>query len=333
MTDTKGDNGADVVAMTYAQAVERAIAEEMRRDDDVFFLATATPPGGLLDEFGARRIRRTPISENGFTGAAVGAAVRGLRPIVWWRTAAFSLVAFDQVVNHAAKLHYMTGGQVRVPMVMRATSGAGNQSAAQHAASMHSIYAHAPGLKVVMPSCASDALGLMKAAIRDDNPVVVLEPLRCQSQVENVPVSETAPIPLGTGRFARQGTTITVVALGYMVQVAVAAAEILARDGIEVEIIDPRTVTPLDIEMIRRSVQKTGRLIATDDAPPMCSFTSEVLAVVGEHADTFACLRAPMRRVCGADAPTAFNIALEALATPSVDDLVTAITQVVGAER
>lgn len=325
--------GADSEELSYAGAVGRAIVEEMRRDPKVYMMATSYPPGDLLSEFGPRRIRRTPISETAFTGAAIGSAVRGLRPIVWWRNATFSLVAFDQVVNHAAKFHYMFGGQANVPVVMRATSGSGFQLAAQHSQSPHSIYAHVPGLKVVMPSSASDALGLMKAAIRDDNPVIYLEPGRLESTTELMPSTETEPIPLASARIVRSGDAATVVAFGYMVHVALEAAAVLAQEGIEVELIDPRTVSPLDTETILTSVRKTGRLIVVDEAPPMCSAASEVAAVVSEDAATFALLQTHVRRLCGADAPTAFNRDLEAMAIPSSDAIAMGVRESLRAVR
>jgi acetoin:2,6-dichlorophenolindophenol oxidoreductase subunit beta len=317
-----------VERLSYAQAIGRAIAEEMRRDDDVYFLSTSYPPGGLLDEFGPRRIRRTPISETAFTGAAIGSAVRGLRPIVWWRNATFSLVAFDQVVNHAAKLRYMFGGQVSVPVVLRATSGSGFQLAAQHSQSPHGIYAQVPGLKVVLPSCASDAYGLMRTAIRDDNPVIFLEPGRLERTTEFVDL-EAPPIPLGEARIAREGDDGTVVAFGSMVPVALEAASELARDGIEVEVLDPRTVAPLDALAIHASVRRTGHLIVVDEAPATCSIVSEVAAIAAEDPETFGALRAPVRRLCGANAPTAFNRDLEALAIPSPATVFDAVKHVV----
>lgn len=332
MTMTETDAAAGTTQeLSTAAAIERAIAEEMRRDPTVYMMATSYPDGDLLSEFGSRRIRRTPISETAFTGAAIGSAVRGLRPIVWWRNATFSLVAFDQVVNHAAKYRYMFGGQAKVPVVMRATSGSGFQLAAQHSQSPHSIYAHVPGLKVVLPSCASDALGLMKSAIRDENPVIFLEPGRVDSLTELVPVEETDPVPLGTARTLRSGDAATLVAFGYLVHVAGEAAAELAKDGIEVDLIDPRTVTPLDTEAIRSSVRRTGRLVVVDEAPARCSIASEVAAVTTEDRETFAALRAPVRRLCGADAPTAFNRVLEAKALPSSEDIVGAVREALDA--
>lgn len=319
--------------ISYAHAIERAMIEEMRRDPKVYSVGTSRPGSGMLEEFGPRRVRRAPISEPSFTGAAIGSAVRGLRPVVWWRNATFALNSFDQVVNHAAKFHYMFNGQASVPVVLRSTSGSGAQLAAQHSQSPHSIYAHVPGLKVVMPSFASDALGLMKSAIRDDNPVIFLEPGRLEPRVENLPTAEGDPIPLGVARTVRQGDAATIVAFGYMVHVALEAAEILAGEGTEVEIIDPRTISPLDTGSILDSVRRTGRLVVVDEAPPSCSIASEVAAVVTEDPETFAGLQAPVRRLCGADAPTAFNRNLEAKALPSADAVAAAVRDSLSASR
>src|ERR1700693_1124551 len=252
--------------LTFAQAVREALAEEMRRDPTVCIIgedvAEAGTPfkvlSGLVEEFGKERVIDTPISEAGFTGVGVGAAMTGMRPVVDIMFGDFLTLTMDQMVNQAAKVHYMSGGKWKVPMVLRTTLGATRRSAAQHSQSLHAWMSHVPGLKVVLPSTPYDAKGLLKTAIRDDNPVVFFEDKMMYKLKGAVP-EEDYTIPFGEADVKREGTDITVVALAWLVHEALAAAEELAKEGISVEIVDPRTLVPLDAETIRSSVQKTGR--------------------------------------------------------------------------
>src|SRR5918992_4279146 len=283
-------------SMSFAAALETAMAEEMRRDPRVYTMAPAVPPT-LLEEFGPTRVRRMPISELTMTGIAVGSAGCGFRPVVHWRSVTFAFMAFDQVVNQACKIRYMFGGQRDFPIVFRASYLNGSRSAAQHSQTGYALYAHLAGLKVVLPSGAADARGLLKSAIRDNNPVVCFEPARIDPIVEEVPEGDGL-VPIGGASVKRPGTDVTIVALGYMVYLALAAAEELAAEGVSVEVIDPRTLVPLDVDTIRQSVQKTGRMIVVDESAPTCSMASEVAAVVAEDWETCRVLRAPVRRVC-----------------------------------
>jgi pyruvate/2-oxoglutarate/acetoin dehydrogenase E1 component len=303
--------------LTFLSALDVGMAEEMRRDDRVFVMAT-NPPPAITDEFGAKRSRRMPISEAAITGIAVGAAVAGLRPIVMWRNITFGFVAFDQVANQAAKLRYMAGGQRAFPIVYRAYGGGGLRLAAQHSQSPYAIYAHMPGLKVVVPSNAADALGLVKAAIRDDDPVICFEASRLDATTSTIPAGDHI-VPLGQARVCRAGTDITIVAIGAMVPVALAAADQLQTAGISVEVIDPRSVVPLDRLSIVESVCKTRRLLVVDEAPSSCSVAAEVAASVAEHADAFAALAAPVVRLCGAATPVPYSPVLEDAVFPNVE--------------
>ncbi len=311
--------------MTYADALDRALIEEMERDERVFFMAT-NPTPALARAFDGRRVRRTPISEASFTGVALGAAAAGYRPVVWWRNATFSFVAFDQVANQAAKIRYMFGGQRDFPVVFRATSGGGSRMAAQHSQSPYALFAHTPGIKVIVPSTPADALGLLKTAIRDNNPVVTFEPARLDPIVGDVPFEgDDALVPFGTAAIRRTGADVTIVALGYMVGIALQAAEDLAALGIEATVIDPRTIVPLDVETIRASVRETGRLVVVDEAPAMCSFTSEVVALTAEDPDTFRALRAPAARVTSLPVPVPYSPPMEDFVLPSKDRIVRAV--------
>src|SRR5215216_3326347 len=254
-------------SMSFAAALETAMAEEMRRDSRVYTMSTAPSPA-LLQELGSSRVRRMPISEATMTGIAVGSAGCGFRPVVHWRSVTFAFMAFDQVVNQACKIRYMFGGQRDFPIVFRASYLNGSRSAAQHSQTGYALYAHLAGLKVVLPSGAADARGLLKSAIRDNNPVVFFEPGRIDPMVEEVPDGEGL-VPIGVASVKRPGTDVTIVALGYMVYPALATAEELATEGVSVEVIDPRTLVPLDVDTIRQSVQKTRRLIVVDESPPM----------------------------------------------------------------
>src|SRR5215216_3490574 len=278
-------------SMSFAAALETAMAEEMRRDSRVYTMSTAPSPA-LLQELGSSRVRRMPISEATMTGIAVGSAGCGFRPVVHWRSVTFAFMAFDQVVNQACKIRYMFGGQRDFPIVFRASYLNGSRSAAQHSQTGYALYAHLAGLKVVLPSGAADARGLLKSAIRDNNPVVCFEPGRIDPITEEVPDGEGL-VPIGVASVKRPGTDVTVVALGFMVYPALAAADEVSAEGVSVEVIDPRTLVPLDIECIRQSVQKTGRLIVVDESAPTCSMASEVVASVVEDWATHQALRAP----------------------------------------
>lgn len=294
--------------LTYNDALEAAVASAMREDDSVFIMSTAVPPA-LASEFGETRARSTPISEPAMTGLAIGAAAAGKRPVVYWRNITFAFNSFDQIVNQAAKIRYMFGGQRAFPIVFRAVCGGGQRMAAQHSQSPYSIYSHIAGLKVIVPSGPADALGLMRAAIRDDNVVLCFEPARLGGVEAEVPPDHI--VPLGTAEIKRSGSDVTVVAIGYMVQLALEAAEMLAMEGVSVEVLDPRTVAPLDTAAIRESVRRTGRLVIADEAPPTCSLAAEVIAVVAEDRDTFAQLKSPPVRVCGLPVPVPFSPPLE----------------------
>src|SRR4051812_26147177 len=314
--------------LSFGAALDQAMAEEMRRDERVYTMATAVSPS-LLGEFGPTRVRRMPISELTMTGIAVGSAGAGFRPVVNWRSVTFAFMAFDQVVNQACKIRYMFGGQRDFPIVFRATYLNGTRSAAQHSQTGYALYAHLAGLKVVLPSGAADGLGLLKSAIRDNNPVVFFEPGRIDPIVEEVPDGDGL-VPIGVASVKRPGTDVTVVALGYMVYPALAAAEKLAKEGVSVEVIDPRTLVPLDVDTIRQSVQKTGRLIVVDESAPTCSMASEIAAVAAEDWETCRQLRAPIRRVTTAAVPIPFSPPLEDFVLPDQADIAAAVREALG---
>jgi len=295
--------------ITYDQAVMEALVEEMRRDPKGIHLGTDAPLP-LLNEFGAERIRATPIAESALTGMAVGAAGSGYRPVVNWSSVTFSFVAMDQIVNQAAKIHYMFGGQVIFPIVYRAMVGGGTRRAAQHSQSPYSMFMNVAGLKIVLPSTPYDMKGLMKRAFRDDNPVVVFESQRLGGEEGEVP-EEDYTIPLGKADIKREGSDVTIVAIAWMVPEALAAAEALAKDGISAEVIDPRSLVPLDVDCIRASVQKTGRLVVADEAGPTCGASAEIAALVTEDRETFAALKAPVKRVCALQVPIPYTPGLE----------------------
>ena len=300
--------------LSYAAALESAMADEMRRDERVFTMSTSPSPA-LLAEHGPLRVKRMPISEATMTGIAVGSAGCGFRPVVHWRSVTFAFMAFDQVVNQACKIRYMFGGQRDFPIVFRANYANGTRSAAQHSQTGYALYAHLAGLKVVLPSGAADAKGLLKSAIRDNNPVVCFEPGRCDPFEEDVADDDTL-VPIGVASVKRPGADVTVVALGYMVYPALAAADELAADGVSVEVIDPRTLVPLDVDTIRQSVQKTGRLIVVDESAPTCSMASEIVARAVEDWNTCRALRAASRRVTMPAVPVPFSPPLEDFVLP-----------------
>ena len=312
--------------LSFKDAINEALAEELRRDPRVWLMgedvAEAGTPfkvlKGLVDEFGKDRIIDTPISEPGFTGIAVGAAMTGSRPIVDLMFGDFLFLVMDQICNQAAKTHYMSGGKLNVPMVLRTNMGATRRSAAQHSQSLHALVAHIPGLKVAMPSSAYEAKGLMKTAIRDNNPVVIFEDKLMYQEKAPVPEEEYL-IPFGVANILRPGRDITFIATSSMVQVAEKAAKILAEEGIEAEVIDPRTIVPLDEETILASVRKTSRAIVIDEGHQNFGVTAEIAARISEKA--FYYLDAPVQRMGAMDVPVPFSPALEDLTVPTPDRL------------
>lgn len=300
---------------SYVEATDAAIAEEMRLDERVFCMATSPPPA-LLQEFGAARVRQTPIAESVMTGMAVGAAGSGLRPIVLWSCVNFSFVAFDQVANQAARIRYMFGGQQDFPIVFRARYLNGTRSAAQHSQTAYALFAHAGGLKIAVPSTPADGKGLLKSAIRDPNPVVFLESDRLVEIRDEVPSDGDVVVPFGVADVKRAGNDVTVVAIGYMVSLALAAAARLEVTGISTEVIDPRTLVPLDLDTIRSSVQKTGRLVVVDESFPTCSVAAEIITAVVEDRASMASLQAPPIRVCTPPVPVPFSPPLEDFVLP-----------------
>ena len=313
--------------ITLSKAVNEALAEEMRRDSTVILMgedvAEAGTPfkvtSGLVEEFGTTRVIDTPISEPGFTGLAVGAAMTGLRPVVDIMFGDFLFLIMDQLCNQAAKTHYMSGGKLTVPMVVRTNMGATRRSAAQHSQSLHALVAHIPGIKVAMPSSAYEAKGLMKTAIRDNNPVIIFEDKLMYQDKAPVPEQEYL-IPFGAAHILREGSDITLVATSSMVQVAQAAALHLAEQGVSAEVIDPRTIAPLDEETILTSVKKTSRAIVIDEGHQSYGVTAEIAARIAEKA--FYHLDAPVQRLGAMDVPIPFSPALEDLTVPTPDDVV-----------
>ncbi len=317
--------------LTYNEAALEAIAEEMRRDPKTFYMSTDAI-GSLLKEFGPERVRATPITEAAFTGIGIGAAGCGFRPIVDWRQVTFCFVAMDQIVNQAAKIHYMFGGQVNFPLLFRASVGGGGRVAAQHSQSPYSMFMNVAGLKMFLPSTPYDIKGLLKTAIRDNNPVIAFESSRLMGRKGPVP-DEDYTIPLGQADIKREGSDVTVVALAWLVHEALAAADELAQEGISVEIVDPRTLVPLDAETIRRSVQKTGRLVIADEAGPTAGFSAEVAAVVTEDPATFARLQAPVKRVCALQVPIPYSPVLENRVFPDRQRIVAGVREALAAKR
>jgi pyruvate dehydrogenase E1 component beta subunit len=323
--------GTPMITMTVREALREAMAEEMRRDRDVFLMGeeVAQYQGaykisqGLLDEFGAERVIDTPITEQGFAGIGVGAALAGLKPIVEFMTWNFAMQAIDQIVNSAAKTLYMSGGQMGCPIVFRGPNGAAARVAAQHSQCYSAWYAHVPGLKVVTPSNPADAKGLLKSAIRDPNPVLVLENEILYGTSGEVPKVDDWLVPIGKARIARAGRHCTVVSFARGMQYALGAAEALAKEGIEIEVIDLRSLRPLDMETVLASVAKTNRIVTVEEAWPTCSIGSEICARVA--IDAFDHLDAPPAKVSGADVPMPYAANLEKLALPSVEQVVAAV--------
>lgn len=319
-----------MTTQTVREALRDAMAEEMRRDENVFLMGEEVAQyngaykvsQGLLDEFGPKRIIDTPITEHGFAGLGVGAAYAGLKPIVEFMTFNFAMQAIDQIINSAAKTLYMSGGQMGCPIVFRGPNGAAARVGAQHSQCYASWYAHCPGLKVVAPYSAADAKGLLKAAIRDPNPVIFLENELMYGQSFEVPEGDDHIVPLGKANIVRAGTDVTITAFSIMVGKALQAAEKLAEQGIQAEVIDLRTIRPLDIDTILASVKKTNRLVSVEEGWPFAGIGSEIAAIMMEEA--FDDLDAPIKRVHSADVPLPYAKNLEALALPQVDQIVEA---------
>jgi len=326
-----------VAVLTYREALNMALREEMHRDPRVFIMGEEVGlyegaykvTQGLLKEFGPRRVVDTPIAESGFTGVGIGAAMVGLRPVVEMMTFNFAFLALDQIVNTAAKVHYMSGGQYHVPLVIRGPGGPAHQLAAQHSQSMEVYFYHVPGLKVVRPSTPADAKGLLKSAIRDDNPVIFIEAETLYAVKGEVPEDPEFMIPLGQAVIRRGGTDVTVVAYMGMMYRALEVAEELAKEGISVEIVDPRTLRPMDTETIIGSVRKTHRAVVLEAGAGFAGMGSEIAAQIQEEA--FDDLDAPVARVTGENAPMPYAKNLELLKTPSKAKIAAAIRRVCNA--
>ena len=316
--------------ITYAQAGTEALVEEMRRDAKIFELSTDAIPE-LVEEFGSERIRAAPIAESAFTGMSIGAAGSGYRPIVNWRQITFAFVAMDQIVNQAAKIHYMFGGQQIFPVTFRAAVGGGTNLAAQHSQSPYSMFMNLAGMKIILPSTPHDMKGLLKSAIRDDNPVISFECNRLMTTKGDVPV-EDYTIPIGVAEVKRKGYDITVVAIAWMVQETLAAAENLSAEGISVEVIDPRTLAPIDAATIRNSVRKTGRLLVADEAGPTAGASAEIISLSTEDPETFRALKAPVRRICALETPIPYSPVLEDHVFPNRERIASGIRDLVNAE-
>ena len=323
-----------MAVITMREALNQAMREEMRRDETVFLMGeeVAEYQGaykvskGLLEEFSAKRVIDTPITELGFAGLGVGAAMVGLRPVIEFMTFNFSILATDQIINSAAKMLYMSGGQYKIPIVFRGPNGSAYQVSSQHSQALESWYAHFPGLKVVMPSTPADAKGLLKSAIRDDDPVIFMEQERMYGLKGEVPEDEDFIIPLGVADIKREGTDATIIARSLMVPAALKAAEILQEQGVSCEVIDPRTIRPLDINTIVESVKKTNRVVVAEESHPFAGVGAEISAQIMEQA--FDYLDAPVRRISGADAPMPYAKNLEELAIPDAQRIAAAVREV-----
>lgn len=323
-----------MAVITIRESLNQALREEMLRDDTVFLMGeeVAAYQGaykvtkGLLEAFGDKRVIDTPITELGFAGLGVGAAMVGLRPVIEFMTFNFSILATDQIINSAAKMLYMSGGQFNIPMVFRGPGGSAFQVSSQHSQALESWFAYFPGLKVVMPSTPADAKGLLKSAIRDDDPVIFIEQERMYGNKGEVPDDDDFIVPLGVADVKREGTDATIVARSLMVPIALKAADALEKQGVSCEVIDPRTIRPLDIETIVESVKKTNRVVVAEESHPFCGVGAEISTEITERA--FDYLDAPVKRVCGADAPMPYAKNLEDLAIPNVDQIVAAVREV-----
>ncbi|MCF6326695.1 MAG: pyruvate dehydrogenase complex E1 component subunit beta [Devosiaceae bacterium] len=326
--------GVEMVEMSVRQALNEAMAEEMRLDENVFLMGeeVAQYQGaykisqGLLDEFGERRVVDTPITEHGFTGIAIGAAFAGLKPIVEFMTFNFAMQAIDQIINSAAKQLYMSGGQVHAPVVFRGANGAASRVGAQHSQDFTPWYANVPGLTVIAPYSAADAKGLLKAAIKSNNPVVFLENELLYGQVFEVPKMDDFVLPIGKAKIVRPGSDVTLISYSIGMKYATEAAEKLVGEGVDVELIDLRTIRPLDVETLVNSVKKTGRCVIVEEGWPQCSVGGDISARLMELA--FDYLDAPVTRVSGKDVPMPYAANLEKLALPNVDEVVAALKAV-----
>jgi pyruvate/2-oxoglutarate/acetoin dehydrogenase E1 component len=318
--------------LTYAQAVSEALSEEMERDPRVLLLGEDvgvyggifTATRGLLEQFGPERVRDTPISEAAIAGVAVGAALMGMRPVIEIMYEDFTTIAMDQIVNNAAKMRYMFGGQTRVPMVVRTQGGSGRGNGAQHSQSLEAWFAHVPGLVVIMPSTPSDVKGLLKSAIRDDNPVIFIEHKMLYHTKGLVPDMEYT-LPIGKADVKRVGSDVTVIVTSWMVPRALLAADVLASEGLSVEVIDPRTLRPLDEGTILDSVRKTGKVLVVHEAVKFGGIGAEIAATIVEKA--FDYLDMPVKRLAGVDAPIPYAAVLEQAAIPTEEKITEAIRQ------
>jgi len=324
--------------ITYTEAVREALSEAMREDQNVFIMGEDIGvyggafgvTRGMIEEFGPERVRHTPIAESAIAGAAVGAAITGMRPVFELQFSDFITIALDQIVNQAAKIHYMYGGNVSIPLVMRTPGGSGTGAAAQHSQSLENWTAHIPGLIVIQPSTAYDAKGLLHSAIANNNPVMFYEHKLCYRTKGDVPEGKYY-IPIGVADIKRQGKDISVIATSYMVHKALEAAEILAKEGIDIEVVDPRTLVPLDKKTIVDSVKKTGRALVVTEAVKRSGFSSELAAVISEE-ESFDYLDHPIVRLAGAETPIPYEPNLEKLAVPQVNDIVDACRKIMAAK-
>jgi pyruvate dehydrogenase E1 component beta subunit len=323
-----------MAVVTMREALNQALREEMLRDENVFLMGeeVAAYEGaykvtkGLLAELGDKRVIDTPITELGFAGLGIGAAMAGLRPIIEFMTFNFSILATDQIINSAAKMLYMSGGQFKIPIVFRGPGGSAFQVSSQHSQAIESWFAYFPGLKVVMPSTPADAKGLLKSAIRDDDPVIFIEQERMYGNKGEVPDDIDFVVPLGVADIKREGKDATIVARSLMVPVALKAAEALEKQGVSCEVIDPRTIRPLDIGTIIESVKKTNRVVVAEESHPFCGVGAEIASEITERA--FDYLDAPVKRVAAADVPMPYAKNLEDRAIPGVEQIVAAVREV-----
>jgi pyruvate dehydrogenase E1 component beta subunit len=323
-----------MATMTYREALNAALREELARDPDVFLLGeeVAEYDGaykvskGLLGEFGPQRVVDSPISELGFAGLGVGAAMAGLRPVIEFMTFNFAFLALDQVINNAAKMHYMSDGQFDIPIVFRGPTGAALQLAAQHSQACETYYSHAPGCKVVTPGTPADAKGLLKAAIRDDDPVIFMEGELLYNLKGEVPDEDDFVIPLGVAELKREGSDVSIITHGKMIQIALMAAKKLEKEGIEADVLDLRTIRPLDMDAILTTVAKTNRVVYLEEGWPYAGTGAQIVSMIQEEA--FDQLDAPILRVTQADVPMPYAKNLENLAKPSADQVVEACNKV-----
>jgi pyruvate dehydrogenase E1 component beta subunit len=323
-----------VAVITYREALNQALAEEMERDENVFLMGEEVGlyngaykvSKGLLEKFGEMRVVDTPITELGFAGLGVGAAMVGLRPIIEFMTFNFSILALDQVFNSAAKVLYMSGGQFKCPIVFRGPTGAALQLSAQHSQALESTYSHFPGLKVVAPGTPADAKGLLKAAIRDDDPVVVMEAEMLYNVKGEVPDVEDHVVPLGLADIKRAGSDVSIITHGKMIHIAVQAAQKLEKDGVQAEVIDLRSLRPLDVEAVTKSIAKTNRAVYVEEGWPLAGIGATIVSTIQE--ESFDDLDAPILRVHQADVPMPYAKSLEKAAKPSVERVIDACNRV-----